>query len=125
MLENKINLTRSASNETRQKILLQNIIKQQNIQTPLVSKEIATDFTMLASLSGLRSNVIKDTWALTAALTAPGCLTIRQCPCSMHISCHVGPPTSQARITEIFPGFVYQSGASTQHQSYKIFQFYS
>ena len=58
MLENKIYLTPSASNETRQKILLQNIINNTIFCLLLFQKKLLQIFTMLASLSGLGSNVI-------------------------------------------------------------------
>ena len=54
----KIYLTPSASNETRQEILLQNIINNKIFRLLLFQKKLAQIFTMLASLSGLGSNVI-------------------------------------------------------------------
>ena len=110
----KIYLTPSASNETRQEILLQNIINNKIFIPLLFQKKYAQIVTLLGSLSGLRSNVIRHKRHLGPALTALpalvstlhiapaqlssalGCLAIRQCPCcSMHIFCHVIPPTSQ------------------------------
>ena len=118
VLENKIYLTPSASNETRQKILLQNIINNKIFCLLLFQKKLLQIFTMLGSLSGLGSNAIsaiKDTWArlyctalhweVNSPAPAPGSLTIRQCPSWMQIFCHVIPlPPHQARITEIFTG---------------------